>query len=409
MFYEKELEFLLTVMKKCRIKIKRIKARELSSLIIEKSFSADGKILQLPNTDGHGVLAPRDKTLYKLDVGFGVSYMYLVLPETDGELLLVGPFVRERLTDSEIMSLGEAVGFEPKHLDGLKIYLGALPVLSADSHAEIMLDSFLELIWKSPTFAVADGKARYHITAPEASEREDISDADELLRKMKNMEARYEMENELISAVRLGQLQKEKHLFPSESIDGFEKRIPDLTRNAKNYAIIMNTLLRKAAESGGVHPLYIDRLSSEFAAKIEKIGSANEGAPLMREMFSTYCRLVRNHAMKSYPPIVRKTILLIDFDLSADISPSALAAAEGVSLGYLSSVFKKSVGKTVSEYIRERRVNRAMHLLSSTDLQIQTVALHCGIMDVQYFSKIFKRQTGKTPKEYREAVKLGKI
>jgi YesN/AraC family two-component response regulator len=60
---------------------------------------------------------------------------------------------------------------------------------------------------------------------------------------------------------------------------------------------------------------------------------------------------------------------------------------------------------TVSEYIREKRINYAEHLLLTTHLQIQTVALHCGIMDVQYFSKIFKKQTGKTPKEFRNSAK----
>ena len=39
-------------------------------------------------------------------------------------------------------------------------------------------------------------------------------------------------------------------------------------RSAKNYSIIMNTLLRKAAENGGVHPVYLDRVSSEFAIKM---------------------------------------------------------------------------------------------------------------------------------------------
>ena len=409
MFYEKELDFLLNVMKKCRIKTRRIMPHELASAIIDKSFRTEGNTLELPEKYVRGVRAQKENTLYKLDAGFGVSFVYFLLPETDGELLLVGPFVRERLSDGEIMSLGENAGLEPKYFDSLKSYLGTLPVLATDSHAEIMLDAFLELIWQSHTFAIFDGRARYHITAPEASAAEDISDADLLLQKMKNMEARYEMENELISAVRLGQLQKEKLLFPDGSANLFEKRTADLTRNAKNYSIIMNTLLRKAAESGGVHPLYIDRVSSEFAVKIEKMTTANDCVPLMREMFSTYCRLVRNHAMKSYPPIVRKTVSLIDFDLSADISPSALASAQSVSLGYLSSVFKKAVGKTITEYIRERRINRAMHLFSTTDLQIQTVSLHCGIMDVQYFSKIFKRQTGKTPKEYREAIKHTKI
>ena len=41
----------------------------------------------------------------------------------------------------------------------------------------------------------------------------------------------------------------------------------------------------------------------------------------------------------------------------------------------------------------------------NTRLQVQTIALHCGIMDVQYFPKLFKKQTGKTPREYRESMR----
>ena len=167
----------------------------------------------------------------------------------------------------------------------------------------------------------------------------------------------------------------------------------------------MNTLLRKAAEAGGVHPVYLDKLSSEFALKIEMLPSVSENSALMREMFSSYCRLVRKHSMKSFSLVVQKTILLIDSDLSADLSLSSLAQKQNISPGYLSTIFSKETGKTVSEYIREKRVKLAVHLLSTTHLQVQTIALHCGIMDVQYFSKIFKRQTGKTPKEYRESIK----
>ena len=42
-----------------------------------------------------------------------------------------------------------------------------------------------------------------------------------------------------------------------------------------------------------------------------------------------------------------------------------------------------------------------MHLLKTTRLQVQTVAQHCGMMDVQYFSKTFKKIAGVTPREYR--------
>ena len=109
--------------------------------------------------------------------------------------------------------------------------------------------------------------------------------------------------------------------------------------------------------------------------------------------------------MKDYSPIVQKIILVIDSDISAELSLKTLAQKQGISSGYLATIFKKETGKTVSEYIKDKRIEHATYLLSTTHLQIQTVALHCGIMDVQYFSKIFKKKTGKSPKEYREAAR----
>ena len=164
----------------------------------------------------------------------------------------------------------------------------------------------------------------------------------------------------------------------------------------------MNTLLRKAAENGGVHPVHLDSTSSDFAKKIELASDARACMALMREMFSAYCRLVYKHSIRRYSPIVQKTVLLVDSDISAELSLKTLAQKQGISPGYLATIFKKETGKTVSEYIRDKRIDHAKHLLRTTHLQIQTVALHCGIMDVQYFSKIFKRKTGKNPKEYRD-------
>lgn len=121
----------------------------------------------------------------------------------------------------------------------------------------------------------------------------------------------------------------------------------------------------------------------------------------MMEMFRTYCRLVRNHRLSGYSLTVQKIILSIDADLSENLSAGTLAKKHGISLGYLSTVFKKETGQTVSEYIRGRRMEYARHLLTSTNMQIQTVAFSSGAVDVQYFSKLFKRHFGQTPSEYK--------
>lgn len=151
--------------------------------------------------------------------------------------------------------------------------------------------------------------------------------------------------------------------------------------------------------------MYLDSVSTAFALKIEQLETVELGANLMRDMFRSYCRLVRKNAMRGLSRVVQQTVLLIDSDLSADLCLATLARAQNVSSGYLSTIFKREMGKTLSCYIREKRMQHAAHLLSTTQLQVQTVALHCGILDVQYFSKLFKAEKGMTPREYREEAK----
>lgn len=167
--------------------------------------------------------------------------------------------------------------------------------------------------------------------------------------------------------------------------------------------IIMNTLLRKAAQEGGVHPFYLNKISSKYAAEIEAIKNVKTLPYFMKKMFEDYCRVVNKHITRNYSTLVKNTVLYIDADLSADISLKAIAEMNGVSSTYLSTCFKKETGKSFVDYVNSRRIDAAKHLLKTTKLQIQTVAQHCGFPDVQYFSKVFKKYTGRTPREYRES------
>jgi YesN/AraC family two-component response regulator len=268
-----------------------------------------------------------------------------------------------------------------------------------------MTDAFLGRIWKTDSFAVVELNETYSpfMLPSDAAPRNESFDDVEATVKM--MEMRYSFENELIRAVSQGQQPKGALFAAQLNEQMLERRVADPLRNAKNYCIIMNTLLRKAAEEGGVHPVYIDKTSSKFAVKIELLSSTKACTDMMAEMFSSYCRLVYKHSIKSYSPIVQKTILIIDSDISAGLSLGVLAQKQGISSGYLATIFKKETQKTVTEYIADKRMEYARYLLSTTQLQIQTVALHCGIVDVQHFSKVFKKKTGKAPREYREATR----
>jgi len=121
----------------------------------------------------------------------------------------------------------------------------------------------------------------------------------------------------------------------------------------------------------------------------------------MPEILRAYCRLVKQHAAKKYSPVVQKAIFKIESELAGDLSLRAIAAALNVSAGYLSGLFKKETGETLTAFVTEKRVAHAKYLLRSTSLQVQTIAQHCGILDLHYFCKVFKEATGKTPTAYR--------
>ena len=88
------------------------------------------------------------------------------------------------------------------------------------------------------------------------------------LLNLQQIEENYKNENNLMDAVSKGKLNQIDMIVSSVLNHGTENRLSDSVRNRKNYMIILNTILRKAAEYGQVHPYHIDKLSSKFAKKI---------------------------------------------------------------------------------------------------------------------------------------------
>lgn len=405
---EYDLDFLCGILKKCHIRTALLSPHDTADAMVDSWIHTILGTDSAQNQTIREVMGCIDDTTeYKFTNELGMQYVFMRLPfVSERNLLFVGPYLSAPMGSNDVLRIGEKLRLSPGMQKSLKEYYAALPILSESDRIFVAIDTFCERIWQTASFAVTEINKEHSLAISELVHGSAADDFDETLANMEKLEMRYAFENELIRAVVLGQQHREKTMLTVFNEQMFEKRLQDSVRNAKNYCIIMNTLLRKAAEQGGVHPLYIDRTSSKFASKIEFTADVESIHGLMREMFSSYCRLVRKHSTKQYSPVVKKTILMIDSDIAAELSLRVLAEKQGITTGYLATVFKKETQKTVSEYIRERRISHAVHLLSSTNLQIQTVAMHCGIMDVQYFSKVFKRVTGKTPKEYRESVRI---
>ncbi len=348
-----------------------------------------------------------EQTIYKITDSFLCSYLFLRLPQ-EQSALVIGPYMSVPFTREQLLQEAERFAIPPGRFRQLEAFFGGVPVIPEESSLLAVVNAYADVIWGgSEAYSVVDLSSELDSPTPLALRNDPLS-PDQALLDMETMEKRYAYENELLHAVSQGLRHKAATMLGNMSHFAFEQRVSDPVRNIKNYCIIMNTLLRKAAENGGVHPLYIDSVSSDFANRIELIGSTTAAGKLMDEMMSAYCRLVKKHALAHYSAPVRKALACIDADLTADLSLSALSAMQNISPGYLSTLFKKEVGQTLTDYVNSRRVEQAAGMLRSGTLQVQTVAQYCGIPDVNYFSKLFKRYTGVSPKEFRATLAVAK-
>ena len=91
--------------------------------------------------------------------------------------------------------------------------------------------------------------------------------------------------------------------------------------------------------------------------------------------------------------------------LSEEISLADAAAAAFLSPNYLAHLLKKETGKTFTELVTERRLERAQELLANTASRIAEVAYASGFADEAYFTRRFRQWFGMSPRAYRDSVR----
>jgi len=404
MWYENELKFIKNMLGKMNLQV--IEFQKENTPDTQVDFGVRKFFGLKEEYDSTFLSKPFEgdpKTIYKLTDRYFCNYLHLILPGELGSVLLIGPYMSIQFTYEDLLHEAERFSIPPQLFNELESYYGRIPVICDDSFLFSSINALAEALWgSSRSYKIMDLKED-DVTPHPSSPEEDFIPMEKTLVTMEDMEKRYAYENELLSAVTFGLTHKAEMMLSNFSELALKHRVADPIRNIKNYCIIMNTLMRKAAESGSVHPVYLDNVSSDFARRIELTASITAAHKLMKEMVSNYCRLVNKHSMIEYSLPIRKTLVCIESNLAGNLTLHSLATLQNISSGYLSALFRKETGQTLTGYINGRRIRQAAYLLRSTALQIQTIAQFCGIPDSNYFTKTFKKYSGSTPLEYRRA------
>jgi AraC family transcriptional regulator len=151
---------------------------------------------------------------------------------------------------------------------------------------------------------------------------------------------------------------------------------------------LYGALLTEIRQPGPAYVLYLDCLLESFQLRLlRRFSSAGVRAANPRETLPPY-RL-------------RRVIDYVDAHLGNPIMLGDLTAIAGGSLFHFNRAFKNTTGEPPYRYVLRRRAERAKHLLTHTDLPVDSVAATCGFTSAIHLSRTVSRLLGTTPTRLR--------
>lgn len=336
--------------------------------------------------------------IYHITDCFYLHYLFFLLPGAP-RCMVVGPYLSMQPSERQILEMAERYNLPPTRVHLLEEFYPTLPQISDNSPFYALVYCLCEVLYgrKIEVRPISLDDALSSTALSNQPENEDLTTV------MRRLETRYRLEDELLQAVTDGNRARLHQLLHGSNLSiAIEPRLSDPVRNVKNYCIVLNTVLRKAAQRGGVHPIYLDDLSRTFAARIEQLPTTAAALQLTNEMSDQYCLLVQRYSATDCSQPVQTAMLYVRQHLAEPLNLHTIATVLNCNASYFSARFKKETGQTLTDFILQERMRLAANLLLTTRLQIQTIAQYCGFLDVNYFSRIFHQSMGCSPSEYRK-------
>src|SRR5690625_258074 len=174
-------------------------------------------------------------------------------------------------------------------------------------------------------------------------------------------------------------------------------------RSQKNLAIAGLTLATRSAMEGGLHPETAYTISDLYIQNIEGLFDSNKVISLVERALLDFTERVRKNNKQNYSKPITICYNYIFNNIYEDITLNKLAEVVQLHPNYLSSLFKKETGITLSEYILQTKVEEAKTLLQFTNYSISNIYTLLHFYDQTHFTKVFKRFTGLTPKQFKNS------
>lgn len=173
--------------------------------------------------------------------------------------------------------------------------------------------------------------------------------------------------------------------------------------NLKYHLVITTAMITRMCKQKGMELEQAFRMSDFYIQKLDDIHTIEGVRNLHDAMVLDYTekmrRIRRNDTNSRHINICKEYIYS---HIKERITIEDLADELGVSASYLSRLFKKETGDSVSAYIRSQKIEMAKNLLQYSDYSMIDIANRLSFSSQSHFIQQFRDATGMTPKKYRD-------
>lgn len=393
------------------------KSTGLASFIIK-----DGKIVYTShhNNDGDILNSPdmvhfieqcraqKDTNVIVNNYHLGIVGMYLY--ESDEVLLLGYLFLGSRSDKETSMDLLQMYEGNKDKVNETMRYFVTLPEISRSNLIKILnfLNLYInhkELNLSQKNFIVSDNDMDMFTMFRTKDEQM----YEEMIEDITSVHEQYMVEQHIMECIRSGD--KEKLLsyqkYDANVKSGVLSNKDDILRQRKNEFICACTLASRAAIQGGLSVEQAYTLGSFYIQQVENLHMEENIQYLGRRMFLDFTIRVARILEKqsTYSSITKLTLNYVYDHIYDYISADIIADAIQISKNYILAKFKKEVGISLVDFIKQVKVSEAKLLLEYSDYSLIEISDMLSCSSQSFFTSMFHKVEGITPKQYRELKK----
>lgn len=181
--------------------------------------------------------------------------------------------------------------------------------------------------------------------------------------------------------------------------------LEEARKNEEYMAVIGISLASRAAIRGGLTSKEGFLINDIYLKKLSACRTIAEIHDLQKEA-SLYCaaQVRKKRQAGQCNPYVERCKKRILSSMQEMVGAGELAKETGLSMDYLSKLFKRYEGVSVTEYILNVKIEAACNMLKYSDRQVGAIADYLSFGSLSYFSRVFKRKTGMSPQQYRKNI-----